>query len=181
MVINMENIRIQGEQIYLRPITIEDTDKVVAWRNDSRVVENFIYRKPITRQEHLNWMKNKVDTGKVVQFIICDNINDRPLGSVYAQNFDEENKKAEWGIFLGEEEAFGKGIGTEAGELFLTYLFKTYKLHKIISRVLAHNKGCIHMCEKLDCMQEAYCKDDLFLEGTYADLVWFGKINPEEV
>ena len=37
----------------------EDTDVVVRWRNEKIVVENFIYRKPISKEEHLNWLKNK--------------------------------------------------------------------------------------------------------------------------
>ena len=37
---------IQGEHIYLRPIGEEDTDRIVAWRNQERVRHNFIYQKP---------------------------------------------------------------------------------------------------------------------------------------
>jgi hypothetical protein len=50
---------IKGEQIYLRPITVEDTDLAVKWRNKKAVVDNFIYRKPVTRQDHLNWLENR--------------------------------------------------------------------------------------------------------------------------
>lgn len=182
--INMEALKsdliIKGKQIYLRPITVEDTDTVIGWRNSDRVMQNFIYRKPLTRDEHLGWMENKVAKGLVLQFVICDLQTNKPLGSVYLQNIEEAHRKAEWGLFLGEEEAFGRGIGTESGALFLDYMFKTYHFHKIISRVLAHNKGCIRMCEKLGCTKEAYLKDELILDGKYEDLVWFGIINPDE-
>ena len=67
-----QDLRIEGERIYLRPITIEDTECVIRWRNDKKVVENFIYRKNISKEEHLNWFHNKVQTGDVIQFIICD-------------------------------------------------------------------------------------------------------------
>jgi RimJ/RimL family protein N-acetyltransferase len=171
---------IKGESVYLRPITIEDTDLVVGWRNSKRVMQNFIYRTPLTREDHLNWMKEKVAKGHVIQFIICNNSDDKPLGSVYLQNIEMAHRKAEWGLFLGEDEAFGRGVGTQTGKLFLDYIFNTYHLHKIVSRVLARNKGCIHMCEKLGCTQEAYLKEELILDGKYEDLVWFGIINPNE-
>ena len=51
---------IQGEHIYLRPIEDGDTDRIVAWRNQERVRNNFIYQKPFTREGHQNWMRTKV-------------------------------------------------------------------------------------------------------------------------
>ena len=38
----MEELRLAGEKVYLRPMTIEDTDKIVRWRNNPRVRKNFI-------------------------------------------------------------------------------------------------------------------------------------------
>lgn len=175
-----KDLRIEGKQIYLRPITIEDTDNVVRWRNDQKIVENFIYRKPISKEEHLSWLHNKVETGQVIQFIICDLKTDKPLGSIYLQNFNEESHQAEEGIFLGEEEAYGRGIGTEAAKLVLDYSFQTLKLHKLTARVLSYNQGSRKMHEKAGYRQESYLKDELFLDGKYEDLIFYGAINPAE-
>lgn len=175
-----KELRIEGKQIYLRPITIEDTDRVVRWRNDKKIVENFIYRKKISREEHLGWLHNKVETGQVIQFIICDLANDKPLGSIYLQNFNEESRQAEEGIFLGEEEAYGRGIGTEAAKLVLDYAFETLKLHKLTARVLSYNQGSRKMHEKAGYVMESYLQDELFLDGSYVDLIFYGAINPAE-
>ena len=73
----MEPVRkdliLRGQQIYLRPITAEDTELAVRWRNQPSVVANFLYRKPITREDHENWLANKVMKGLVHQFIVCRN------------------------------------------------------------------------------------------------------------
>ena len=90
--------KIEGKQIYLRPITMEDTDRIVSWRNQDRVRHNFIYQKLFTKESHENWMHTQVETGHVVQFIICEKNNDRPVGSVYFRDIDHDNKKAEYGI-----------------------------------------------------------------------------------
>jgi RimJ/RimL family protein N-acetyltransferase len=169
---------IKGEQIYLRPITVEDTDMAVKWRNEKVVVDNFIYRKPVTREDHLNWLENKVFKGLVHQFIICMNIDDFPVGSIYLQNFEKDNNKAEWGIYIGEEKAYGKGVGTEAARLLLEYAFNDLGIHKVISRVLAKNKASIRMNEKAGYVKEAYLKDELYIDGKYEDLILFGAINP---
>lgn len=175
-----KDLRIEGSQIYLRPITIEDTDHVVRWRNDKKIAENFIYRKNISKEEHLSWFHNKVETGQVIQFIICDMQTDKPLGSIYLQNFKETSRQAEEGIFLGEEEAYGRGIGTEAAKLMLEYAFSTLKLHKLTARVLSYNQGSRKMHEKAGYRKESYLKDELFLDGKYEDLIFYGAINPAE-
>lgn len=175
-----QDLRIEGSCIYLRPITIEDTENVLHWRNDKKVVENFIYRKNISKEEHLSWFHNKVETGEVIQFIICDKNTDKALGSIYLQNFNWESRQAEEGIFLGEEEAYGRGIGTEAAKLVLKYAFETLKLHKLTARVLSYNQGSRKMHEKAGYEKESYLKDELYLDGKYEDLIFYGAINPEE-
>lgn len=171
------NLRLVGQNIYLRPITIDDTELVLKWRNSKKVVENFIYRQPVTRQDHIKWLENKVDKGLVYQFIVCDLDSDMPVGVVYLQNFEEENKKAESGIFLGE--VYGKGIGTQAYKLLLDYAFNELGMHKVVARVLAGNTASVRLHEKSGYKQEAYLRDELFLDGKYEDLILFGAINKD--
>lgn len=168
---------IEGEKIYLRPITIEDTELVVKWRNSENVVKNFLYRKPISEEEHIEWFKTKVQTGKVHQFIICGIADDMPLGSVYLQNFDDENKKAEYGIFIGKQELYGCGVGTAALSLLLKYGFDELSLHKIFGRVLSYNKASIVIAQKSGCVQEAYLKEEILINGKYEDILFMAKIN----
>ena len=174
------NFIIKGEHVYLRPITEEDTALVLGWRNAPDVVENFLYRKKITVEEHQSWLENKVFTGQVHQFVICAITDDTPLGSVYLQNFDEVNNKAEWGLFLDADGTRSKGVGTEVGNLILDYAFGQLGLHKLHSRVLAYNKPCICMNEKLGFRQEAYLRDELLLDGKYEDLILYGALEGDK-
>lgn len=173
-----KDLLIRGERIWLRPITADDTGLAVRWRNKREVVENFIYRRTVSRADHEEWLANKVFKGLVHQFIICGNGDDMPLGSVYLQNFAEEHKRAESGVYLGEDCAYGKGIGTEAVRLMADYAFGALGLHKLSARVLAYNKASIRLHEKAGYVQEAYLKDELFLDGRYEDLILFGLIAP---
>ena len=43
---------IEGQQIYLRPITREDTDSILEWRNSEEVRPFFIHQEPFTREGH---------------------------------------------------------------------------------------------------------------------------------
>lgn len=173
-----EDLIIRGEQIYMRPITEEDTELVVAWRNQSDVMKNFIYRKPLSVEEHQRWLREKVGTGQVHQFIVCMMEDSRPIGSMYLQKFEEEHRRAESGAFIGDTSSRGRGVGTEALKLLNMYGFKELGLHKISARILAYNKASLRFVEKTGYKQEAYLKDELFLDGRYEDLVLFGAINP---
>lgn len=124
--------------IYLRPMTVEDTDRIVTWRNKDFVWKNFIYQELFTREGHLSWIRDQVEPGHVVQFIIC--LQDgREIGSVYFRDIDMEKGSAEYGIFIGEEEALGCGYGTAAAKAALTYAFTKMNLRKIFLRFLADN------------------------------------------
>lgn len=174
-----KDLLIKGQKIYLRPITADDTRMAVRWRNQPAVVENFIYRRPVSQKDHEEWLANKVFKGLVHQFILCRNEDDLPLGSVYLQNFEEEHRRAESGIYLGEEQIHGKGIGTEAVMLLRDYAFETLRMHKLSARVLAYNTASRRLHEKAGYVQEAHLKDELFLNGKYEDLILFGVINPK--
>lgn len=134
------------EKVHLRPITAADTAKIVAWRNREFVRKNFIYQKLFTEEGHMSWFREQVESGRVAQFIIC--VDDREIGSVYLRDIDREAGTAEYGIFIGEREAFGHGYGTAAAKQALAYGFETLHLQKIFLRLLEDNEGARKSYEK---------------------------------
>lgn len=165
-------MELTGDKIRLRLMSGEDTDLIVQWRNNPRVRNNFIYQKTFTREGHENWIRTMVDTGKVVQFIIEDLSSGQPVGSVYFRDIDKDHAKAEYGIFIGEDLAVGKGFGSEAARLAVKYGFEQLELHKIFLRVFADNAGAIRSYEKAGFIKEGYFKDDVCIDGRFKDLVF---------
>ena len=126
--------------VHLRLMTAEDTKKIVEWRNKDFVRKNFIYQTPFTEEGHLKWIRDQVETGRVVQFIICVS-GKGEIGSVYFRDIDREESTAEYGIFIGEEDAIGCGYGTETAKKALEYAFTTLALDRVFLRFLADNIG----------------------------------------
>lgn len=172
----IEKIKV-GSKIYLRRITPGDTKLVVQWRNSAEVRNNFIYRTPITFESHMKWYEKYVVTAQIEDFIVCDINTDKELGCVYLQKFEKEHRRAESGIFLGSETVKGQGIGSEALELLVKYGFEQKKLHKIVARVLSTNIASIKLHERVGYKQEAYFKDEVFVDGKYHDIVMLGIIS----
>lgn len=163
--------------IYLRLMTYDDTDRIVAWRNSDAVRKNFICQALFTRQSHENWIRTHVETGDVVQMIICNLADDKPLGSVYIRDIDRHHNKAEYGIFIGEAEARGRGIGTAAAKLMLRYCFEEEQLHRVYLRALSENGQAIRSYEKAGFQREGLLRDDVCIDGKYRDIVWMAAVN----
>lgn len=175
-------MRIMGKQVYLRPITDseEDTNNIIRWRNSDVVRPYFIYQKPFTVEGHKLWLENEIFAGKGFQFIVCRVEDDKPIGCTYLRDYDSNARKAEYGMFIGEQIEKGKGIGTEILGLTMEFAFGKLKLHKVFSRIFADNPASIHSVSNNGFEQEAYLKDEEFVNGEYRDIVILAKINPNE-
>ncbi len=166
---------IEGKKIYLSSITYDDTDSIIEWRNKEFVREQFIYRELFTRDTHINWMKKMVETGKVIQFIICLKENNKKIGSVYLRDIDAENRKCEFGIFIGEEDCIGCGYGREAAELICSYAFEKLGMYKVFLRVLSDNIRAQKSYKKSGFEVEGKSVADIWIDGRPIDVIFMAK------
>lgn len=163
---------ITGQKVSLRLMTRQDTPLIVRWRNNPRVRDNFIYREPFTPQTHENWIRTHVEKGDVVQLIICENNpGRRPVGSVYYRDIDRKAQTAEYGIFIGEDDATGKGYGNETAQLATDWAFAQLHLQKIFLRVFSDNVPARRSYEhagfhKIQDLPNVTCSD-----GTERDMI----------
>ena len=115
----------------------------------------------------------------VVQYIIEEKETGRPVGSVYFRDVDPKNHSAEYGIFIGEADARGKGYGTETARLFTEFGFAKLGLHRISLRLLAENLSARRSYEKAGFVQEGIFHDMVLLDGRYRDIVFMAKLAQE--
>ena len=163
---------LKGERLFLTPITEQDTKDIIRWRNQDFVRGRFIYQGLFTKESHEKWLRTKVASGEVVQFIIRLNESQRAIGSVYFRDIDSIHQKAEYGIFIGEADCLGQGYGTDAAGLAMNYAFEEMRLNKLMLRVLADNKRAIRSYEKAGFVEEGRFKEDVCIEGRYYDVIF---------
>ena len=162
---------IVGEKIILRPLTLADTGLIVNWRNQPFIIDKMIKRTPLTAAGHEEWVRTMIQTGKVIQFIIMDKEDLRPVGSTYLRDIDYDFEKAEFGVFIGEKDAQGRGFGSEAAALMLAFAFGELGLHKVCLRLLAENHAALRSYEKAGFVREAYLKDEVKPDGVFHDII----------
>lgn len=165
-----------GQQIVLRKMEINDTDDIVRWRNTEEVRSRFLYQEPFTREKHLDWIKNKVNIGLVVQMMICEKESGRAIGSAYFRDIDHVNHKAEYGLFIGESDSRVKGIGFETTNMMLRYGFEEMGLHRIYARVLSDNIVSLKSAIKAGLEVEGTLREDIILQESYRDIVLLGAL-----
>ncbi|MBR4473382.1 MAG: UDP-4-amino-4,6-dideoxy-N-acetyl-beta-L-altrosamine N-acetyltransferase [Oscillospiraceae bacterium] len=168
-----------SENITLRSISEEDTDKVLRWRNSGDVVKYFNYQEEVTEADHADWLETKVKTGKVYQFIIHDSSLGKDVGTVYIKDIDNRNHKAEYGVFIGEKDAAGRGTGTIVAKAMIAFSFEKLHLHRLYLQVHADNTRAIRCYERAGFSKEALLKDDVFVNGKYCDLVIMGIVRED--
>lgn len=168
------------KDLILRSISEEDTDDILKWRNSEHVRKYFIYQKEIKKDDHLNWLKNKVETGSVIQFMILNRADQRSVGSVYLKDVDYENQKAEYGIFIGEQNMTNQGIGSMAAKCMIEYAFHELKLHKLYLRVYEDNYRAISSYTKAGFKKVALLEDDVLVQGKFRNVVLMGIVNKKE-
>ena len=155
------------EDIYLRPMTADDLEKVLDWRNSERVRRCMRNQHIISMDEHMKWFDN-LDWNRHMPLIF--EYRDRPVGVVNVTQIDWQNGTCEWGFYLGETDV-PPGTGKLMGYLALRFIFDTLGLRKINSEVLTSNKKSLDYHCSLGFANEGTLRDQIKLDDRYVGLV----------
>ena len=166
---------LRGERLLLRPIEDADTEAVVRWRNAPHVLANLNIQTELTPDAHRNWLETQVRAGKCAQFII-EPYGEAPVGTVFLKNITPEHRRAEFGIFIGEPRAIGRGYGLEATALMVRYGFIVLGLNKIWLGVYPTNMAAVRCYSaagfsKAGLLRQEYCRNGVFLDLALMELL----------
>lgn len=175
-----KTLHLAGEKVTLLALGEEHTSLIVRWRNRPEVYENLFSQTPISEESHLRYFQAQVATGHCAQFVIYTNESNIPVGSVFLKNIDSLNRKAEYGIFIGEDAARGKGYGSEAARLILAHGFHSLGLNRIYLSVLSDNPAAIASYEKAGFRREGLLRQDFLRKDRYLDVVLMAKLANED-
>ncbi|MGD6845313.1 GNAT family N-acetyltransferase [Bacillus infantis] len=168
----MDAIRfLQGERIYLRPISTDDTDIYVKllYNEQSRKLTGL--KKAFSKDQIFSYIKEKAeDSSSILLLIVLDGTNE-VIGDIALQDIDSTNRNANIRVNISEEENQGRGYGSEAMELMLGYAFGVLNLHRIELNVFVYNDRALHVYEKLGFKQEGVQREALFYDHQYHDSI----------
>lgn len=168
-------------RISLRPMAYEDCEAIVRWRNNERVRGNYVYRERFTIEGQRRYFHDKVETGQVWQYMICERERgDRPIGCMVFTDWEPERDQIEYGLFIGEDDAAGRGYGTEAIRLGMTHAFGRFHVGKVVCRIFTDNLPSLASNEKAGYRRAGLLPDVECSDGTRKDMVML-EITPADV
>ncbi len=176
----MNRYFLESENLKFRPITVDDTEMLLKWRNSDEVRNNFIHRAIVTADEHLAWLRDKVGKGYVIQFIIEEKLSGKPIGSVYFRNIDRNDKTAEYGVFIGETTAKGKGYGTETARRMVDFFFEELNMRKLYLRVLERNTAAVNTYIRAGFTPDPKGKEIIEIEGEKETILFMSVAHTDE-
>lgn len=160
-------------KVYLRPLKLEDTAIIVKWRNLPSVRGNLYSQDELTEAQHISYFHNVVEQGKCAQYIIVVNTgeSESEIGTIFIKNIDHSNRKGEYGIFIGEEWARGKGYSKIATSEILRIAFQELNLNRVYLTVLNNNIFAIKAYLSQGFQIEGWLRQDYCRDGVYMNVL----------
>lgn len=170
-----------GRRIALRPMEYGDCGDIVCWRNKDWVRSHYVYRETFTMEGQRAYYRSKVETGEVFQYMICERQRqNRPIGCMVFTDWEPENGQIEYGLFIGEEDAAGKGYGTEAIRIGMAYAFSRFHVEKVVCRIFTDNMASLISNEKAGFQKKELLSDVVCSDGSKKDM-YLLEIRPQDI
>ena len=119
----------------------------VQWRNDPEVFKftGNTYDHEITIESELKWIRKVIANPNDYRCaILVDGVY---VGNIYLTDIDKET--AEYHIFIGNKDYWGKGVAKQASCLLLDYAFNKLNLESVHLSVRKENNAAVKLYEKL--------------------------------
>jgi len=166
---------LKGENIVLRPLKIEDLEKVNRWRNNIELIKlTQGIRFPKSREMDEEWFNNVLrdKSNRNIYFGVQETETDELVGLIQLNDIDYISGTARWGFVIGEKESQGKGYSTEAPELLFNYAFNVLNLRKIYGYPISYNIATMKMHDKIGGFkEEGILKQHVYFDGKYHDVL----------
>lgn len=175
----MAHAFLSGRMIALRALERSDAPSILPWVNDQQIIQHLLIHRPTNLAAEEAFIDGLSRSEHDVVFGIAERESGRLVGVCGLHRIDTKNRNAEFGIFIGEADARGKGLGSEATALIVKYAFDTLNLHRIWLRVYEDNKAAIRAYEKVGFRQEGVLRQDSFRRGRYWNTVMMGLLRTE--
>jgi diamine N-acetyltransferase len=174
-------ITICGEQVALGPLRRDLVPLYHRWMNDFEVQRAYGVPKPMSREQVEQWYEMAAVSDEHLRFVIYEGADLRPIGKTGLYHIDHRNRRAEFGILIGERAAQGKGHGTEVTRLVLDYAFTTVGLHSVLLEVASYNLAGIRAYQKAGFREAGRRRESFLYEGRWHDKVYMDVLESEFV
>lgn len=155
--------------IDLRPVRTDDFERLFHWRLEPEVDRWMSDLPAHTFDEHRIWFEGFLADPDRRGWII--NHNGAPAGFLTLTGVHSRHRRADWGWYIGETSARGRGAGRAAQALGLDVAFDGLGLEKVCAEVLADNDVALKAQAAAGFRREGYRRRHVLKDGAFRDVV----------
>ncbi|NLL37097.1 MAG: UDP-4-amino-4,6-dideoxy-N-acetyl-beta-L-altrosamine N-acetyltransferase [Fretibacterium sp.] len=151
---------------------------ILKWRNSPEVRAQMLRQHLISEEEHARWLETVSKAGAST-FVRVAFWGDRPFGVVNLSDVDRAFSCALWGLYIGEPDLRGRGLGKALLAHLLFWGFEELSLYRLYASVLEKNTAAQVLYGKAGFRDEGVWKGHVLTERGRQDLLWVGMTAPE--
>lgn len=181
----MSPVFLESERLWYRAPERADLPFLTAALQDPPVRRNLLLgRYPFNEEGEAKWFERisaapAGDNQTDVFMTFGVKGSDAQLGSTGLHRISMLHRNAEWGLFIGRPQEWGKGYGREVARTMLRYAFHTLNLHRVYLRVNADNERGAKAYRAAGFVDEGRHRQAVFVDGKYVDVLLMGALRDE--
>ena len=175
---------IQGDNIRLRALEMEDADWIFHFENDPslwRVTQTVTpYSRYAIEQYVLNASIQDIYGSRELRLVIESLRDQRPVGLIDLFEFDPLNRRAGVGVAIEQKER-RQGFASEALQLLIQHCFRVLALHQLYCNILVSNEASIQLFEKFGFEVTGRKKEWIIKHNQWEDELFLQLFNPQTI
>ncbi|MGN7116385.1 GNAT family N-acetyltransferase [Lysinibacillus odysseyi] len=145
----------------------------INWLNNEKIQRSFGLTREVNLVEHINWLGKHPN----IEFLSILH-NDYHVGNIVL-DFNERHDSVFLQIYIGDTSCRGKGIGANAMNIALDYIFVEKQKHRVHLKVFEDNFPAIKLYEKLGFIKEGIERDSHKMDGVFRNQLLYSMLSKE--
>jgi len=171
---------IEGRLVTLRRHRPENLAAVARWYRDPELARLTRYQtRPMTTEEVSQFFATRLLAPEAMAYAIHQRSDDRLVGLTTFSALDPDNGSALFHITIGERDAWGRGLGTDATDRMLSHAFGRLGLHRVGLSVFSFNERAIRAYQKVGFRVEGRLREAIWRDGRFFDELQMGVLAGE--
>lgn len=175
------NVFLDGEKIYLRPLTTEDADgNYQYWFNDDAVCAlNQHHRYPSYKEDLKTFINSLCNDKSQIVLAVVEKEHNSHVGNVSLQAINYINRTAEIGSIIGEKSPNGFIYTLESIKLMVKHGFNELNLNRIYGGTPTTHAVILKAVELLGFNLEGISRQAMYKNGEYLDIQNYAMLRKE--
>jgi RimJ/RimL family protein N-acetyltransferase len=172
---------IEGKLVHLRAPEMTDLERNTRWINDRAVTRFLSMRYLMSSAAEEGWLRGRCSRPMSFgdTFFAIETKDGEHIGNTNLFDVSPEDRKAEFGIMIGEKAYWSKGYGSDAAQTLLRFAFDEMNLNRVQLDTYAFNERALAAYRKSGFVEEGRRRQATFREGTYHDVVVMSALRHE--